>query len=209
MEWLIGLRELAADVGGHLRSGGLVMLPLVALSLWMWLLIFKKQMEIQAWKRERLPLANCVILLEEEAPFPESWHGRMMADFRERRTGDAKADGELLRELMRRRLAGLEKSIPTIVVLASIAPLLGLLGTVSGMIATFDVISRFGTGNAKAMASGISEALVTTQSGLVVAIPGLFMGNVLSRRVERFRGRMERFCLHFSRICQEEAERSS
>jgi hypothetical protein len=56
-------------------------------------------------------------------------------------------------------------------VLAAVAPLLGLLGTVTGMIATFDVLAVFGTGNAKAMAGGISEALITTQTGLLVALP--------------------------------------
>ena len=66
--------------------------------------------------------------------------------------------------------------------LAAIAPLLGLLGTVTGMISTFDVMAVSGTGNAKAMAGGISEALITTQTGLLVAIPGLCMKDFLARR---------------------------
>jgi biopolymer transport protein ExbB len=79
---------------------------------------------------------------------------------------------------LRRRL---DSRLSLIAVLAAIAPLLGLLGTVLGMIETFDVIAMFGTGNARAMAGGISVALITTQTGLLVAIPGLLMSNRLGR----------------------------
>jgi biopolymer transport protein ExbB len=68
---------------------------------------------------------------------------------------------------------------------------LGLLGTVTGMIATFDVLSVFGTGNAKAMAGGISEALITTQTGLLVAIPGLYMKGFLDRRADNLIQRVQ------------------
>jgi biopolymer transport protein ExbB len=74
--------------------------------------------------------------------------------------------------------------------LAAVAPLMGLLGTVIGMIVTFDVISVFGTGNARAMAGGISEALITTQTGLLVAIPGLYMKGYLDRRAQKLRHRI-------------------
>ena len=76
----------------------------------------------------------------------------------------------------------LRKWLPFIAVTAAIAPLLGLLGTVSGMIGTFNVISVAGTGDPKPMAGGISEALVTTFFGLVVAIPALLLHSLLSRR---------------------------
>ena len=66
--------------------------------------------------------------------------------------------------------------------LAAVAPLLGLLGTVTGMIATFQSISLFGTGDPKLMASGISQALVTTMLGLCVAIPLLFLHSLVSSR---------------------------
>jgi len=67
----------------------------------------------------------------------------------------------------------------TILVIAAVAPLLGLLGTVTGMISTFDVITKYGTGDPKMLSGGISTALVTTELGLVVAIPTLLLGNVL------------------------------
>ncbi len=75
--------------------------------------------------------------------------------------------------------------------MAAIAPLLGLLGTVLGMIETFDVISVFGTGNSRAMASGIGVALITTQSGLLVAIPGLLMSNRLGRAAEQLKTKLD------------------
>ena len=76
----------------------------------------------------------------------------------------------------------LRKGIGTIKLLSSIAPLLGLLGTVTGMIATFQSITLFGTGDPKLMAGGISQALVTTALGLVVAIPLVFIHNFLSNK---------------------------
>jgi biopolymer transport protein ExbB len=79
----------------------------------------------------------------------------------------------------------IERNLSVIAVLASIAPLLGLLGTVSGMITTFLVIAELGTGNARPLARGISEALVATQAGLLVAIPGLFASVALKRRAEK------------------------
>ncbi|MEM9491411.1 MAG: MotA/TolQ/ExbB proton channel family protein, partial [Myxococcota bacterium] len=67
-----------------------------------------------------------------------------------------------------------------ILVLAAVSPLMGLLGTVTGMISTFDIITEFGTGNPKLLSGGISEALVTTELGLIVAIPSLLLGYLLS-----------------------------
>ena len=67
-----------------------------------------------------------------------------------------------------------------IIVIAAVTPLLGLLGTVTGMISTFDIITEFGTGDPKLLSGGISVALVTTQLGLVVAIPALILRNLLS-----------------------------
>lgn len=66
-----------------------------------------------------------------------------------------------------------------ILVIAAVSPLLGLLGTVTGMISTFDVITKFGTGDPKMLSGGISTALITTELGLIVAIPTLLLGNLL------------------------------
>jgi biopolymer transport protein ExbB len=84
-----------------------------------------------------------------------------------------------------------ERSLTILGMLAAISPLLGLLGTVSGMIAMFQVLSAHGTGNPKLLSGGISEALITTQLGLLVAVPVLFAHALLVRRAERTLTRIE------------------
>ena len=77
----------------------------------------------------------------------------------------------------------LERFLPFLAITAAAAPLLGLLGTVIGMIKTFQLITIFGTGDAKSLSSGISEALVTTALGLSVAIPILILHGTQDRLV--------------------------
>ena len=86
----------------------------------------------------------------------------------------------------------LERSMSLLNAMAVVAPLLGLLGTVSGMISTFNAISTVGTGNPRLLSGGISEALLTTQAGLVIAIPLLLAHAWLSRWVERREALLER-----------------
>ena len=94
-------------------------------------------------------------------------------------------------------LPGLQRGLPFIAIAAATAPLLGLLGTVTGMIHTFQQITVFGTGDAKPLAGGISEALVTTEFGLIVAIPSLIAHALLSRRAAGVRSNMEMSTLAF------------
>lgn len=88
-----------------------------------------------------------------------------------------------LQEGYMKELSILERALSIIGVLASIAPLLGLLGTVTGMIETFQAITIFGTGDPRMMSTGISEALITTQAGLGIAIPLLLVHHFLKRRI--------------------------
>jgi len=97
----------------------------------------------------------------------------------------------VMQEAILREIPSLERFLSTLGMLAGIAPLLGLLGTVTGMINTFHVITYFGTGDPKMMSGGISEALVTTMLGLAVAIPIMLCHTFLSRRVETLIGQME------------------
>ena len=90
----------------------------------------------------------------------------------------------------------LDKYGSAILVIAAVSPLLGLLGTVTGMIATFDIITEFGTGDPKLLSGGISIALVTTELGLIVAIPILMIGNLLGGWAERVKDNMEHSALH-------------
>ena len=90
----------------------------------------------------------------------------------------------------------LDRFSSVIIVIAAVSPLLGLLGTVTGMIATFDIITEFGTGDPKLLSGGISIALVTTELGLIVAIPILMIGNLLGGWAERVKDNMEHSALH-------------
>ena len=87
--------------------------------------------------------------------------------------------------------------LPLIQVTAATAPLLGLLGTVTGMIKTFRLITVFGTGDAKSLSTGISEALITTEFGLIVAIPAIILGAILSRKAKSVVASMEQTAVSF------------
>ncbi len=102
-----------------------------------------------------------------------------------------------LQEAILRKIPSIEKFLSTLGMLAAIAPLLGLLGTVTGMINTFHVITYYGTGDSKMMAGGISEALVTTMLGLAAAIPIMLVHTLLSRKVETEIGEMEEKAVSF------------
>lgn len=86
----------------------------------------------------------------------------------------------------------LEKGLSMLKLLAALAPMLGLLGTVTGMIETFQVITQFGNGDPKVMAGGISMALITTVLGLVAAMPLLLAHNILSTQAENIRNILEK-----------------
>jgi biopolymer transport protein TolQ len=97
---------------------------------------------------------------------------------------DAESDTE------RERLGGF---IPWLATIGSVSPLLGLLGTVLGVIEAFLGIARSGSGNLSAVAPGVAEALIATAASLAVAIPATFGYNILAHRINRFGGTMDRF----------------
>ena len=94
-----------------------------------------------------------------------------------------------MHEELMRVITELDEGLDTMAAWVGIAPLLGLLGTVSGMIQTFRVITLFGIGNPALLSQGISVALLTTQSGLVVAFPGVLLHHFLKKRRDALVGR--------------------
>lgn len=96
----------------------------------------------------------------------------------------------------------LDRWLGAIALTAAVAPLLGLLGTVSGMITTFQLMTLFGSGDASSVSAGISEALVTTELGLVVAIPALLAHALMSRRVKSYYSQLETTAIHLSQLPQ-------
>lgn len=103
---------------------------------------------------------------------------------------------ELVEEVMYEKVLAtrlkLEKFLPFIAITAASAPLLGLLGTVTGIINTFKLITVFGSGDVKTLSGGISEALITTEFGLIVAIPSLLLHAFLSRKAKSVVNQMEK-----------------
>ena len=177
------------------------MIPLILTSLWMWFLIGERLIYFRRMNRGNLSLRETVEMLSDN-PLPGTSNrliNRVVAGFLKERTGNSKLDRGILELSAMRERSLIRRYLSVIAVLAAVSPLFGLLGTVTGMITTFDVITLFGTGNAKAMAGGISEALITTQSGLLVAIPGLFMSAFLVRRADSLENRLDELVMTLKR----------
>jgi biopolymer transport protein ExbB len=106
--------------------------------------------------------------------------GRVMAAYESNRDADTETIELKLSEAALKEMPGLTKGLLFIKVISVVAPLMGLLGTVTGMIKTFQVITLYGAGDPKMMAGGISQALMTTVLGLVVAIPMVLLHTIVS-----------------------------
>jgi len=178
-------------MGAYIKTGSIVMFPLVAVSVVMWTLIINRLFFFQRLYRKNMPRERAgEFVKKDEIPPTRIYRGAvslLVTKFLKNRTKKSKVDLYILDETVMDIVGMMDRHLAIIGVLAAMAPLLGLLGTVTGMMATFDVISMFGTGNARAMAGGISEALVTTETGLLVAIPGLYMHGFLVKRSEKLK----------------------
>jgi biopolymer transport protein ExbB len=96
-----------------------------------------------------------------------------------------------------------ERRLPLLAVIATSGPLLGLLGTVIGMIKTFTLITVLGTGSAGKLSAGISQALIATKFGLIVAIPALVVHGFLSYRIQKHLALLDRYALEIATACEE------
>jgi biopolymer transport protein ExbB len=184
--------DLAARILEYIHQGGWIMLPLAAVSLVMWALIVERVLVLGRLTGGDIDIRGAIAALRAGrlSGAERGLRARLVGTFLRERSGRADLDREILRQCARHLRPELRRSLAAISVLAAVAPLLGLLGTVLGMIRTFAVIALFGTGNAKALAGGVSVALITTQTGLVVAIPGLLSSAMLSRQAARLERRL-------------------
>ncbi|EME3969095.1 MotA/TolQ/ExbB proton channel family protein [Vibrio fluvialis] len=130
--------------------------------------------------------------------------GRILSVYNKEQNRSVEALELRLLEAVVDEQTGLEKGLSMLKLLAALAPMLGLLGTVTGMIETFQVITQFDNGDPKVMAGGISMALVTTVLGLVAAMPLLLAHNILSTQAENIRNILEKQGIG---LVAEEAER--
>jgi len=183
------MRDLFWEAYEYLQQGGWIMIPLGLASLAMWAMIADRLLSFRAYTTGDVGTGEALAVLAGGDPQPvmgeRGLRRQLLTAVLSERTGDAELDRNILQQHALALRPQIRQHLQLIAVLASVAPLLGLLGTVLGMIETFEVIALFGTGNAKAMAGGISVALVTTQAGLLVAVPGLLVSAALVRRARR------------------------
>jgi biopolymer transport protein ExbB len=197
------------------KAGGILMLPIIACSIVALAIIFERlwalrsqrvipnNLVAQIWQlHSKGQLTNAhVVTVKEGSPL-----GRILAAGLVNRQHSRIIMKEAIEEVGRQVVHELERYLNTLGTIASIAPLLGLLGTVIGMIKVFAAIMTAGVGNPTVLAGGISEALITTAAGLSVAIPSLMFHRYFGGRVERLVVKMEEQALKMVEVMQGERE---
>ncbi len=171
---ILGLLVESPTVKDRIEQGGIVGYCIIALgivglliAIWRWVGLSGDSRRVTAQ-------------LKRETASTDNPLGRVLAAYESNRGADTETVELKLSEAALKEMPGLTKGLLFIKVVAAVAPLMGLLGTVTGMIKTFQVITLYGAGDPKMMAGGISQALMTTVLGLVVAIPMVLLHTVVS-----------------------------
>ena len=184
-----------------IKSGGIVMVPIILCSIVasaialerLWTLRGQRVVpqeltdKVWQWVENRALSDKQILALQTHSPL-----GRVLAAGLANRHRDRVVMMEAIEDAGRHVAHDLERYLNALGTVASISPLLGLLGTVTGMIRTFKAITIAGIGNPTAMASGIAEALITTAAGLIVAIPAFVAYRYLRGRVDALVIQMEK-----------------
>ncbi|MGI9259192.1 MAG: MotA/TolQ/ExbB proton channel family protein [Gammaproteobacteria bacterium] len=168
MQFLIDAYEAIRD---FLELGGPVLRVIGINILFLWILILERLM---FYRTGLNTLTRQAIEQWENRPERKSWHAHQIRDG----------------IISRVRIAA-NQSLPLIQTLVALCPLLGLMGTVTGMIQVFEVMAVQGTSNARAMAAGVSRATVPTMAGMVGALSGVFFVTILTRTAKRRTGLLE------------------
>lgn len=184
---ILSLMVQSPDLGERIKQGGAIGYVILVLGAIGLLMAIRSAIG--------LLLSGRAIDRQAKAPKPDTSNalGRLHKIAHDTAGGDVEAAGILIDEQLGEEASLLNRGLPTIAVIAVVSPLLGLLGTVTGMIETFQSITLFGTGDPKLMSGGISQALVTTQLGLSVAIPLVLFHSLLTGRVNRLIERLGKF----------------
>jgi biopolymer transport protein ExbB len=214
------LRQLTHQLSlwDQIPQGGPIVWPILAILLVGLSIVLERTVFLY---RKRLD-ADSLILQIEKLAFEQQWSACEQAcqGKESKPTARVLRAGLLCRRMPREEIENalqeailkeaprMERFLSTLGMLAAIAPLLGLLGTVTGMIDTFHIITLYGTGDPRLMSGGISEALVTTMLGLSVAIPLLLAQTLLNRTVDNRIGEMEEKSMTLVNIVQKVREAS-
>jgi biopolymer transport protein ExbB len=165
------------DQMDRLLQGGVVGYIIIALGvLGLILVIYRLSVLYTISSRTKWQLTHI------NTPRDDNPLGRILMTVKQDKQVDTEAMELIIDDAVTKEIPAIERAQSFIKLLASVAPLLGLFGTVTGMIETFQAISLYGTGDPKLMAGGISQALITTQLGLMVAIPLLFLHSLVASR---------------------------
>ena len=201
------VEETRAGLWAHIQKGGPVMVPIFALAGASLLVALYKWIALSLHRKPSQKRINDLLRAVREkqgeseirerlnrVPGPA---GRMLA----KGVAQMNESRELIEEVMYEHVLDtrlkLNRLLPFVAITAASAPLLGLLGTVTGIINTFELITAFGTGDVQTLSGGISEALVTTEFGLIVAIPSLLLHAFLSRKARGITDQMEKAAVAF------------
>jgi biopolymer transport protein ExbB len=185
-----------------LEKGGWVMIPLLLLPLWAIYLFLLKiiqfwthSIQMKSQLKKAMPLINegkFDSALESIKRYRKGIMAHIIKSTIERRKNGRNAGERAVGELLSLEIPALNRNLNTLAVIAGAAPLLGLLGTISGMITLFAAVTHYGTGDPKFLAGGISEALITAKTGLAVAIPTLFVHDFLRTAKDKLMANMEK-----------------
>ena len=175
---LLGLLVQSPSLGERIEQGRTVGYAIIIVGSFGLLLVLQR---VIALTRIRVRMGKQ--LKDITSPNADNPLGRIMIAYYENKHLDLETIKRRVDAVMFADLADIRKGLQVVKVLAAVAPLMGLLGTVTGMIGTFQAITLFGTGDPKLMAGGISQALITTVLGLCAAIPLLLSHSFLTSRV--------------------------
>jgi biopolymer transport protein ExbB len=205
--WLRGTYEA-------MKKGGLVMIPMLFLPLWAgyltlrksWIIVARRRRFSRHFKNAMSHLAKNDI--EAALAYVQKKKGAMSRILEvciERKEHGRHASERAVREIIMQEVPAVSGGINTLAVIAGAAPLLGLLGTISGMITLFAAVTQYGTGDPKFLANGISEALITAKTGLAIAIPVLFIHDFIRNGKDALMSELERLSIAaMNRIWPEE-----
>ncbi len=171
---ILGLLVESPTIKDRIEQGGIVGYCIIALG------IIGLIIALLRWVALTNDSRKVTAQLKRDTASTDNPLGRVLAAYESNKGADTDTIELKLSEAALKEMPGLTKGLLFIKVVAAVAPLMGLLGTVTGMIKTFQVITLYGAGDPKMMAGGISQALMTTVLGLVVAIPMVLLHTVVS-----------------------------
>lgn len=184
----------------HLEKGGLWAIPIILFACFALLIALFKAYQLFSLSKIKA-VSTLTLQTAFNQPEQHSFSGMQATLFQlsvDSNIGQIR-DDQLFNQLMHNKHK-LDNYIGAIAITASVAPLLGLLGTVSGMIETFKMMTLFGSGDPEVVSGGIAQALITTELGLVVAIPALVLNALLSRKAKAYYTQLEAFALQLSQL---------